>query len=93
LHLALKLLYTEVGNLNNHHQCEASPGWCDGSHIVSEHHHTPAYWWRRDRVMKPIIIYGDDQEAMIIEENRQMWPGCRGYTPTLFFFRKTPWDL
>jgi len=23
-------------------------------------HHTPAYWWRGDRVMKPISIYGDD---------------------------------
>jgi len=24
------------------------PGWCDGSHIVSEGPpHTPPYWWRR----------------------------------------------
>ncbi len=21
-------------------------------------HHTPAYWWRRDRVMKPISVWG-----------------------------------
>ncbi len=23
-------------------------------------HHTPAYWWRGDRVMNPIGRYGDD---------------------------------
>jgi len=32
-------------------------------------HHTPAYWWRGDRVMKPISIWGrlgghDEQRPM-----------------------------
>ncbi len=32
-------------------------------------HHTPAYWWRRERVMKPIIVWGllgdhDGQRSM-----------------------------
>ncbi len=42
-------------------------------------HHTPAYWWRGDRVMKPIGVWGllgghDGQ--------RPIWAGCRAYIPT-----------
>ncbi len=38
-------------------------------------HHTPAYWWRGDRVMKPISVCG------WLEVNLQIWPGYQGYTP------------
>ncbi len=53
-------------------------------------HHTPAYWWRGDRVMKPISVWGllgghDGQEA-----NDQIWQGCQGYTLLFFFFKGHP---
>ncbi len=65
-----------------------SPEWCDGSHITPERPPPPppppAYWWRGDRVMKPISVWGwlgghDGQRPV-----EGIWPGCRGYTPTLF---------
>ncbi len=45
-------------------------------------HHTPAYWWRGDRVMKQ-SVYGDDLEAMMV---RDQWasltrmPGLHPYS-------------
>ncbi len=58
------------------------PGWCDGSHIVPEH--TPAYWWRGDKVMKPISVWGwlgghDGQRPM------GKYGQDAGVTPLLFF--------
>ncbi len=47
-------------------------------------HHTPAYWWRGDRVMKPITVWGwlgghDGQRPMGI------FGQDAGVTPLLFF--------
>ncbi len=58
--------------------------WCNGSHIASEHH-TTANWWRRDRVMKPISVWGrlgrhDGPRAI----GTFFWPECQ--SNTLLFF-------
>ncbi len=52
--------------------------------LCQDAHRTPAYWWREDRVIKPIRVWGwlgghDSQTA-----NGQIWPGSHSYTPTLF---------
>jgi len=38
-------------------------------------HHTPAYWSRGDGVMKPISIYGDDWEAIMMGRGQGWMPG------------------
>ncbi len=54
-------------------------------------HHTPAYWWRRDRVMKPISVWGwlggHDGQRPMGKFGQDAW----GYIPTLF--RRTSWDF
>ncbi len=81
----LKALYTKGVNLLNNHQCAAST-WMmrRQSYCVQDAHRTPAYWWREDRVIKPIRVWGwlgghDSQTA-----NGQIRPGSHSYTPTLF---------
>ncbi len=53
-------------------------------------HQTPAYWWRGDRdeanqFMEMI------RRPWWSEANQEIWPGCWGYTSTLF--RRTSWDF
>ncbi len=47
-------------------------------------HHTPAYWWRRDRVMKPISVWGwlggHDGQRPVGKFGQDA-----GVTPLLFF--------
>ncbi len=45
-------------------------------------HHTPAYWWRGDRVMKPISVWGwlGGHDG----GRRPIGKFGQGYTPTLF---------
>ncbi len=38
--------------------CSIHPGWCDGSHSAPERPPHTAYWWRGDRVRKPISVWG-----------------------------------
>ncbi len=51
-------------------------GWCDDCHRTMAPVHSPhtSYRWRGERVMEPFKWMG------II----RIWPGHRGYTPTLF---------
>ncbi len=54
-------LHSMGGISSSNTNVQHPPGWCNGSHIAPERPpHTPAYWWRGDRVMKPISVYGDD---------------------------------
>ncbi len=55
----LKALYIEGGDLLNHHQCAASTMDDATAAILRQNaQHTPTYWWREDRVMKPIRVWG-----------------------------------
>ncbi len=56
-----KALYIEGGILLVHQtttNVQHPPGWCDGSHIATECPPNTAYWWRGDRVIKPISVWG-----------------------------------
>ncbi len=44
--------------LLNHHQCAASTWMMPRQPRRQNAHHTPAYWWRGDKVMKPISVWG-----------------------------------
>ncbi len=85
LFLVLKALYIERGDLHNHHQCVASTMNDATAAILRQNaHHTPAYWWRGDRMMKPISVWGwlgglDGQRPM------GKFGQYAGVTPLLFF--------
>ncbi len=45
--------------------------------------HTPAYWWKGDSDEANQCM-GMIRRSWWSEANGEIWPGCRGYTPTLF---------
>ncbi len=88
----LKALYIEGGNLLNYHQCAASTWmmrrqpYCartPTTHQLIGGEETE--WWTQS------ADTGMIRRPWWSEANRQIWPGCRGYTPTLF--RRTSWDF
>ncbi len=88
----LQALYIEGGNLLIHHQCAASTWmmqrqpYC--TRTPTTHTHTPAYWWRGDRVMKPISVWGwlGDHDGQ-----RPIGKYGRHYTGTLGPTQTTGW--
>ncbi len=61
-----------------------SPGWCDGSHIAPEHPPHTSLLVERRQSDGPNQCMGMIRRPWWSEANGQIWPGCRGYTPTLF---------
>jgi len=57
----LKLFTWNGGKFSQHHLCVWSIHLDDATAAIlgQNTHHTPAYWWRGDKVMKPMSIYGD----------------------------------
>ncbi len=80
--LFCKALYMEGGggDLFKHHQCAAST-WMI---LRQKAHHTPAYWWREERVMKLIGVWGwlrgHDGQRPVGKFGQDT-----GVTPVLFF--------
>jgi len=72
------------GNYFNHHQCAAPPGWCDGSHIVPERTPHTSLLVERRQSDEANWYLGMIRRPWWTEAKGQIWPGCRGYTPTLF---------
>ncbi len=62
LHLCSAFLGTQStlhrGNLLIHHQCAASTWMMRRQPYCARTPTTPACWWRGDRVMKPISVWG-----------------------------------
>ncbi len=77
--MVLKALYIEGGNLLNLHLDDET-----AAILHQNAHHTPAYWWRGDRVMKPIgvwgLLEGHDGQRPMGEFGQDA-----GVTPLLFF--------
>ncbi len=60
------------------------PGWCDGSHIVAERPpHTSLLVERRESDEANQCM-GIIRRPWWSEATREIWSGCRDYTPTLF---------
>ncbi len=64
--------------------CSIHPDDATAAILCQNAHHTPAYWWRGDRVMKPISVWGllgghDGQRPM------GKFGQNSGVTPLLFF--------
>ncbi len=60
-----------------------------GTILRQNAHHTPAYLWREERVIKPISLsMGMIKRPCWSEANGRIWPGCRGNT--LLFFKGHP---
>ncbi len=53
-------------------------------------HHTPAYWWRGDSDAANLCM-GMIRRPWWSEASGDIWPGWRGYSPTLFW--RTSWDF
>ncbi len=84
-------LHRRGGISSSTYSVQHPPEWRDGSHSAPERSPHTSYRWRRDRVMKSIGVWGwlgghDGQRPVV-----GIWPGHRGYTPTLF--RRTSWDF
>ncbi len=61
------------------------PGWCDGSHRTTVPVRSPhtSDRWRGERVIEPIgwgLLGGHDWQGPV----EGIWPGHRGYIPTLY---------
>ncbi len=88
---ALKALYIQGGISSTTTNVQHPPGWCDGSHIAPERPpHTSLLVERRQRDEANQCM-GMIRRPWWSEANGQIWPGCWGYTPTLF--RRTSWDF
>ncbi len=67
------------------------PGWCDGSHSAPERPtHTSLLVERRESDEANQCM-GTIRRPWWSEASGLVWPGCWGYTPTLF--RRTSWDF
>ncbi len=80
----LKALYMKEGNLLKHHVRSNHLDDATAAILRQNAHHTPAYWGRGDRVMKPISVWGwlgayDGQRPM------GKFGQDAGVTPLLFF--------
>ncbi len=67
------------------------PGWCDGSHISPERPPHTSLLVERRQTDEANQCMGMIRRPWWSEANGEIWPDCRGYTPTLF--RRTSWDL
>ncbi len=81
---ALKALYIQGGSPRPPPMCSSHLDDATAAILRQNAHHTPAYWWRGDRVMKPISVWGwlgghDGQRPM------GKFGQDAGVTPLLFF--------
>ncbi len=67
------------------------PGWCDGSHSAPERPPHTSLLVERRQSDEANQCMGMIRRPWWSEASGQIWPGCRGYTPTLF--RRTSWDF
>ncbi len=67
------------------------PGWCDGSHSAPERPPHTSLLVERRQSDEANQCMGMIRRPWWSEANGQIWPGCRGNTPTLF--RRTSWDF
>ncbi len=78
-------LHSKGGISSSTTSVQHPPGWCDGSHIALERPpHTSLLverrqWWSQS------VDMGIVRRPWWSEANGQIWPGCRGNNPTLFF--------
>ncbi len=61
-------------------------GWRDGSHRTTAPVRSPhtSYRWSGERVMEPIKWMGIFRRPWLTRASGGIWPGHRGYTPTLY---------
>ncbi len=66
-------------------------GWCDGSHSAPERPPHTRLLVERRQSDEANRCMGMIRRPWGSEANGRIWPGCQGYTPTLF--RRTSWDF
>ncbi len=60
------------------------PGWCDGSHSAPDRSPHASLLVERRQSDEANQYMGMIRRPWWSEANRQIWPGCRGHTSTLF---------
>ncbi len=60
------------------------PGWCDGSHSAPERPPHTSLLMERRWCDEANQCMGMIRRPWWSEANGQIWPGCQGYTPTLY---------
>ncbi len=81
---ALKALYIQGGISSTTTNVQHPPGWCDGSHIAPECPPHTSLLVERRQSDEANQCMGMIRRPWWSEANGQIWPGCRGNTPTLF---------
>ncbi len=84
----LKALYIEGGHLLNQHQCAASTWMMRWQPFCTKTLTTHQLTGGCDEANQ---CMGMIRRLWWSEANGEIWPGCRGYIPTLF--RRTSWDF
>ncbi len=89
----LKVLYIEGGGgiSSTTTNVQHPPGWCDGSHIAPERPPHTGLLVERRQSDEANRCMGISWRPWWSEASGLVWPGCQGYTPTLF--RRTSWDF
>jgi len=86
-----KALYSHVGSLLNHHQCEHPLEWCHSTTAPMRSPHTSYRWREEGRVIQPIWWMGIIRRpwlARAIGGNVARSPGIHPYS-----LREVPWDF
>ncbi len=76
------MIYIEGGISSTTTNVQHPPGWCDGSNIVPERPPNTSLLVERRQSDEANQFMGIIRRPWWSEANGEIWPECRGYTPT-----------
>ncbi len=77
-------LHSKAGISSSTTNVQHLPGWCNGSHVAPERTPHNSLLVERRQSDEANQCMWMIRKSWWSEANGEIWPGCRGYTPTLF---------